>query len=67
MFSCPLSKNLKIKIYKTVIVPVDLYECGTWSLPLREEHRLRVPENRMLRRYIWTQEGGSGRRLQKTA
>jgi hypothetical protein len=43
-------KNLKIKIYKTVVLPVVLYECETWSLTLREEHRLRVFENRVLRR-----------------
>jgi hypothetical protein len=40
-----VSKNLKIKIYKTVILPVVLYGCETWSLTLREEHRLRVFEN----------------------
>jgi hypothetical protein len=34
-------KNLKIKIYKTVILSVELYGCETWSLTLREEHRLR--------------------------
>jgi hypothetical protein len=45
-----ISKNLKIKIYKTVILPVVLYGCETWSLTLREEHRLRVFENRVLRR-----------------
>jgi hypothetical protein len=45
-----ISKNLKIKIYKTVILPVVLYECETWSLTLRKEHRLRVFENRVLRR-----------------
>jgi hypothetical protein len=45
-----LSKNLKIKIYKTIILPVVLYECETWSLILREERRLRVFENRVLRR-----------------
>jgi hypothetical protein len=44
-----LSKNLKIRIYKTIIVPVALYGCETWSLTLREEHRLKVFENRMLR------------------
>jgi hypothetical protein len=44
-----ISKNLKIKIYKTVILPVVLYGCETWSLTLREEHRLRVFENRVLR------------------
>ena len=37
-----LSKNLKIKIYRTIIFPVVLYGCETWSLTLREEHRLRV-------------------------
>jgi hypothetical protein len=46
-----LSKNLKIRIYKTIILPVVLYGCETWSsLTLREEHRLRVFENRVLRR-----------------
>jgi hypothetical protein len=45
-----LSKNIKIKIYKTVILLVVLYRCETWSLTLREEHRLRIFENRELRR-----------------
>jgi len=45
-----LSKNLKIKIYRTIILPFVLYECETWSLTLREEPRLRVFENRVLRR-----------------
>jgi hypothetical protein len=45
-----LSKNIKIRIYKTIILPVVLYGCETWSLILREEHRLRVFENRVLRR-----------------
>jgi hypothetical protein len=45
-----LSKNLKIRIYKTIILPVFLYGCETWSLTFREEHRLRVFENRVLRR-----------------
>jgi hypothetical protein len=45
-----ISKNLKIKIYKTVILPIVLYGCETWSLTLREEHRLRVFENRVLRK-----------------
>jgi hypothetical protein len=44
-----LSKHLKIRIYKTIILPVVLYGCETWSLTLREEHRLRVFENRVLR------------------
>jgi len=45
-----LSKNLKIKIYRTIILPVFLYGFETWSLTLREERRLRVFENRVLRR-----------------
>jgi hypothetical protein len=45
-----LSKNTKIRIYETMILPVVLYGCETWSLTLREEHRLRVFENRVLRR-----------------
>ena len=45
-----LSKNLKIKIYRTIILPVVLYGCETWSLTLREERKLRVFENMVLRR-----------------
>jgi hypothetical protein len=45
-----LSKNTKIKIYRTIILPVVLYGCETWSLTLKEEHRLRLFENRVLRR-----------------
>ena len=45
-----LSKKLKIKIYRNIILPVVLYGCETWSLTLREERRLRVFENRVLRR-----------------
>jgi len=45
-----LSKNLKIKINKTIILPVVLYGFETWSLTLREERELRVFENRVLRR-----------------
>jgi hypothetical protein len=48
--SCLLSKNITIRIYKTIILPVVLYGCETWSLTLREERRLRVFENRVLRR-----------------
>jgi hypothetical protein len=50
--SCLLHKNVKIKIYKTIILHVVLYGCGTWSLTLGEEHRLRVFENRVLRRVL---------------
>ena len=45
-----LSKNLKIKIYRTIILPVVLCGCETWSLTLREERKLRVFENMVLRR-----------------
>jgi hypothetical protein len=45
-----ISKNLKIKIYKAAILPVVLYRCESWSLTLREGHRLRVFENRALRK-----------------
>ncbi|KAJ4435149.1 hypothetical protein ANN_23725 [Periplaneta americana] len=45
-----LSKNLKVTIYKTVILPVVLYGCETWTLTLREEHGLRVFENKVLRK-----------------
>ena len=44
-----LSKNLKIKIYKTIILPVVLYGCEIWSLTLREEWMLRVLDNRIVR------------------
>jgi hypothetical protein len=45
-----LSRNIKTRIYKNIILPVVLYGCETWSLTLREEHRLRVFKNRVLRR-----------------
>jgi hypothetical protein len=44
-----LSRNVKVKIHKTIILPVVLYGCETWSLTLRGEHRLRVFENRALK------------------
>jgi len=44
------SKNLKIKIYRSIILPVVLYGCETCSLTLRGEHRLREFENRVFRR-----------------
>jgi hypothetical protein len=60
-----ISKNLKIKIYKTVILTVVLYGCETWSLTLWEEHRLRVFENRVLRKIFGPkrEEDGSWRKL----
>ena len=45
-----LSKKLKVKTYKTIILPVVLYGCETWSLTLKAEHRLRVFENKILRK-----------------
>jgi hypothetical protein len=45
-----LSRNVKVKIYKAIILPVVLYGCETWSLTVRELYRLRVFENRVLRR-----------------
>jgi hypothetical protein len=61
-----LSKNVKIKIYKTVILQVVLYVCETWSLILREDCTLRVFNNRMLRRIFGTKRDevtGEWRRL----
>jgi hypothetical protein len=46
----PLSKNINIRIYRTIIFPVVLYGSETWSLTLKEDYRLRVCENRALRR-----------------
>jgi hypothetical protein len=47
-----LSRNVKVKTFKTIILPVVLYGCETWSRTLREEDRLRVFENRVLRRIL---------------
>jgi hypothetical protein len=44
-----LSRNVKAKIYKTIILPVVLYGCETWPFTLREEHKLRVFENKVLK------------------
>ena len=60
MSSRLLSKNLKDKIYKTIILPVVLYGCETWSLTLREERRLRVFENRILRRIFGPKRDTNG-------
>jgi len=49
-----LPKNLKIKIYRIIFLPVVLYGCEIWSLTLREERKLRVFENRVLRRIFGT-------------
>jgi hypothetical protein len=63
-----LSKNVKIKIYGTIILPVVLYGCESCSLTLREECRLRVFENRVLRRIFGPKRDevtGEWRRLHK--
>jgi hypothetical protein len=44
-----VSKKVKIRISGTIVLPVVRYECETWSLTLREDHRLRIFENRVLR------------------
>ena len=61
-----LSKNLKIRLYRTIILPVVLYGCETWWLTLREERELRVFENMVLRGVFgpWRDEvTGEWRRL----
>ncbi|PSN39682.1 hypothetical protein C0J52_14416 [Blattella germanica] len=63
------SKNIKLKIYKTVILPVILYGCETWTLTLRDEKRLRVFENKVLRKMYGPERDeatGEWRRLQNT-
>jgi hypothetical protein len=50
-----LSKNVKIRIYNTIILPMVLYGCETWSLTLREQHRLRVFEKQVAEEDIWTE------------
>ncbi|KAJ4428052.1 hypothetical protein ANN_24066 [Periplaneta americana] len=64
-----LSKNLKVRIYKTVILPVVLYGCETWTLTLREEQRLRVFENKVLRKIFGAKKDeviGEWRKLYNT-
>jgi len=61
-----LSKNLKIKIYRNIILPVVLYGCKTWSLTMREERRLRLFENRVLRKVFgpnWDEVTGEWRKM----
>jgi hypothetical protein len=61
-----ITKNLSIKVYKTVILAVVLYGCEIWSLTLGKEHRLRVSENRVLRKIFGPKrkEDGSWIKLQ---
>jgi hypothetical protein len=57
---CPLAccqKNVKVRIYKTITLPVVLYGCETWSLTIREEHKS-VFENRVLRRIFGPKRNG---------
>ncbi|KAJ4430296.1 hypothetical protein ANN_22509, partial [Periplaneta americana] len=64
-----LSKNLKVRIYKTVILPVLLYGCETWTLTLREKHRFRVFENKVLRKIFGAKRDevtGEWRKLHNT-
>jgi hypothetical protein len=56
--SCLLSKNVKVRIYKTIILPVVLYGCETCSLTVREEHKLRLFEKRVLRRLFGPKRDG---------
>jgi len=63
-----LLKNTQIEIHRTVILPIVLYGCETWSLTLREEHRLRELENWVLKRIFGSQRDevtGEWRRLHK--
>ena len=60
-----LSKNLEIKMYRTIILPVVLYGCETWSLALREKRRLRMFENGVLRRIFGPKRDEVTRELRK--
>jgi hypothetical protein len=60
-------RNTKIKIYRIIVVPVVLYGCETWSITLREGHRLKVFKNRVLRKIFgpkWDKVTENWRRLQ---
>ncbi|KAJ4435345.1 hypothetical protein ANN_17958 [Periplaneta americana] len=64
-----LSKNLKVRIYKTVILPVVLYGCETWTLTLRKEQKLKVFENKALRKIFGAKRDevtGEWRKLHNT-
>ena len=55
--SCLLSKNLKVKIYRTIILPLVLYRCENWPLTVKEERRLRMFEKRVLKRKFGPKRG----------
>jgi hypothetical protein len=59
--SCLLLKNVKIKIYETIILHVASYGCETWSLTLRVEHRYTILENKVARRMFGPKRGGKKR------
>jgi hypothetical protein len=61
-----LSKNIKIKIFRTIILPVGLYGCEARALKLREEHRLRLFENSVLRRIFGSKGWHSNRGVEET-
>jgi hypothetical protein len=68
LFSGLLSKDIKIKIYRAIILPVLLYGCETWCVTLSEQHRLRVFKNMVLRNICGPKGGevtGEWRRLHK--
>jgi hypothetical protein len=56
-----LSGNVKVKIYRTIILPFVLHGRETWTLTLRKEHRLRVFENRVLGRIFGSKRENNGR------
>jgi hypothetical protein len=60
-----VSKNAKVRIYYIIILPVVQYECETWSLTVREEHKLRVFEKRVLRRISGPKRDGVTRGWRK--
>jgi hypothetical protein len=59
-----LSRNVKVRIYKTIILLVVIYGCETWSLTVREEHNLWVLEQ-VVEENIWTKEGWSDGRVEE--
>ena len=60
-----LSKKLKVNTYKTIILPVVLYGCETWSLTFREDHRLRLFENKILGKIFGAKRDESTGELRK--
>jgi hypothetical protein len=56
--SSSVSKNINLEVYRTIILPVVLYGCETWSLTLREEHRSEVFENKVTREIIGPTRNG---------